>query len=224
MTKVIEERDAAGVTVCHNTPDLVAQAVLSLRRHQPGLRVLIVDASSGPYPAAAACTRVVRALVKADPLISALHLGVNVGHGPGLHEGITRANAPHVLIFDSDVVFNGPILPLFELQPYYMMGTEIRVDQRGQNVPSGGLRYIHPFCALVCRGHYRRYHRFHRGGAPLLKPMRAVNGQWPAGLISVDVSRRAVHLERGTRNILPPDQALSTAPRPAPPAAPPLAS
>lgn len=205
------DQQVQGVTVCHNTADLLLNAVCSLRKHH-NIPIIIVNGSD-TTAAGNDCTRTAYALSAHYKGIQVINVGYNLGHGDGLDLGIRNAQREHVLIFDTDILVKQQVLHLFPLQKYYAAGEVVFVNDIGINVQAGkGIRYVHPYFAMVNRLQYARGARFTTCGAPLLRAMKYVNQRNPAWLVNVELRAAVTHLERGTRKVIPPEAAYHSAP------------
>lgn len=204
--KAIKEDNVHGVTVCHNTPELLVNAITSLRKYH-FIPITIIDGCDRS-PEGIYCKRVIELLRRSYSHITVIDCnGNNIGHGNGLHIGVIKATRDNVLIFDTDILLKGPALQLFQKVPYYAQGQMVYADERGKNADHG-IKYIHPHFALINKRLYGKYPRFVSSGAPLLNAMRRVNRDRPDFLIDIPVGKSVIHLERGTRQI------LSAAPEP----------
>ena len=200
----MDEKKIHAVTVAHNTGGLLADAVCTLKKWHPLLSITIVDGSDNTPPGRD-CQTAIRALVQSYNGVDAVFMGRNIGHGDGMHYGIMKAGKENVLVFDTDVIVKKPVLQIFGNDKYYAMGMMVYVDKSGHNQPTG-IKYIHPYFALISRPEYLKFPKFRNAGAPCLYAMKAINHYNPAHLIDVDVARYVVHLERGTRAILKPEE------------------
>lgn len=196
----MREEVVEAVTVAFNTPDLIINSVVSLRKYHLTLPITIINGSDRTA-LGVDCTRSVEALRSYYKYITVINLGYNVGHGAGLDLGLRSAKRDNVLIFDTDILVKKAPLDLFPLTKYYAMGEVVYVDSKGHNAASG-IRYVHPYFALINRREYLRRPKFRNAGAPLLAAMRDVSKVRPETLIEVKVSEAVAHLERGTRKVI----------------------
>jgi hypothetical protein len=189
-----------GVTVCHNTAELIINAVCSIKKYHD-IPIIIIDGSDHTA-AGRECTEACAMLAKRYRRIQHVIIGRNIGHGVGLHQGIFISEREHVLIFDTDIILKKPALKMFPLiQPYYMMGEILTVDNHGNN-SSHGIKYVHPYFAMINRKQYFRSAKFINSGAPLLNAMRIMTKR-EGMLVNIKVSNAVLHLERGTRAVIP---------------------
>lgn len=199
----VDEGLIEAVTVCHNTPDLLLNAVSTLRKHHD-IPVIIVDGSDDS-PAGKQCTYIVRTLCASYRNVHAIICGKNIGHGDGMHAGIHKATMPHVLVFDTDILVKKPVLQIFEQAKYYAQGEVVYTDSRGRNTTAThAVKYVHPYFALINKVEYLKYPRFRNRGAPCIDAMLAINTSRKDMLIGVDLRPYVTHLERGTRNVIAP--------------------
>ena len=122
--------DVTAIMVCYNTRALACRAYESFRQFYPAMPLIVIDNSDAANP----CASYVRSL-RSDTT-QVLRPGRNIGHGPGMHMGITRTRTPYALIFDSDVVFVGDcVRPMLEqMTPEtFGVGKIVRVDTNGDN-------------------------------------------------------------------------------------------
>ncbi len=151
---------AAAVVVCHNTPNLIREAVESMAAFHPKLPILIVDGSDTGHE----CQSTVRKLGLQLPEVRYFTANKNVGHGDGLHLGISMMFAKNILVFDSDIeVKREFLLDMLCHEDFYGVGHVITVDPTGMNAASG-IHYLHPYCALINREKYFQYAKFRNAG------------------------------------------------------------
>lgn len=192
--------EITAVTVCHNTTEMIINAVSSLRKYH-NIPIIIVDGCDLSIEGRL-CKQAIIALRNEYENVTIMDChGKNVGHGEGLHIGIMKCNTPNVLIFDSDIIVKKPALGMFRDVSYYAQGLIVHCDIRGYN-RENGIRYVHPHFALINRVRYAQFPRFRNGGAPCIHAMRQVDTLNPGLLIDINVAECVLHLERGTRVII----------------------
>ena len=190
------------VVVCHNTPDLIRKAVLSMMKYQPEVKILIVDGSDPKNH----CQRVVQMLSEKFWNVKAFTLGYNIGHGAGLNYGISKATTKNVLIFDSDIVVRKPFLyDMLSFTDFYGVGKVVKVNDHGENSEEG-IRYLHPYFAMISRKGYFQRKPFMNSGAPCLQAMKDLQSigrpYSESVLIDFPVEDYVLHHERGTRKVI----------------------
>jgi len=185
-----------GVVVSYRAPELIFNAVTSIKRFHKRLPILIVDGSGAKHE----CRKVIQSLCKKYPDIETQFHAENVGHGVGLHLGIQAAKTKNVLIFDSDIIVRRPFIADMLIHRFiYGIGQIIHVDEVGKNADTG-FRYLHPHFAIINSFQYFKHRPFVNRGAPLINAMKEMHGQ--NLLIDFPVQDYVTHLERGTVNIL----------------------
>lgn len=191
--------DTVAITVAYNTPDLIINAISSIRKFYKDLRILIVDGS--PYQSP--CYKAISSLCRLYKNISVIRNKINTGHGPGLHLGISYSSENNIIIFDSDIVMNEPCvdkMKAFLTDKTYGVGQVVDVNSKGQNVKNG-IRYLHPHFALISRRAYYLNKPFIQHGAPLISTMISIK-KTGFSVIDFPVGNYVTHLERGTRKVI----------------------
>jgi len=188
-----------GIVVSCNTPDLIRDAVESLKSFHSKMNIIIVDGSDKGN----SCQYVVKNLCNKHKGVKAFLFGSNIGHGIGLDFGIKQATSKNVLIFDSDIEVKKPVIQDMLIHGrFYGIGQVVYVDNTGRNAATG-IKYLHPHFAIISRREYFAHPGFRNAGAPLLVTMRSVNSN---KIIDFNVSEYVLHKERGTRIILKPEE------------------
>lgn len=187
--------NVTAAVVNYGTPDLTRAAVWSLRSLYPPLPIVVVENHSPDDSALR-----LRALADEAGGVTLLEQAKNLHHGPGLDLALRTAEAPWVLVFDSDAVaYRGGFLEAMlreaEAAGAYMVGQLHRVDEAGFD--GGPHPYVHPKCALVRREGYLALPPFEKHGAPCLANERAAVAR---GLVLLDfpVNDHVLHLGEGT--------------------------
>ena len=164
-----------GLTVCWNTRELVERSVNSIRKFHPQLSILIIDGSSANDPCYAYLDSI------ANNITHVYHAGKNIGHGRGMHLGITKIQAPYILIFDSDIeMVKSPLQGMLDMMEDDTFGVgycervgadghDYGVFQRHQMQPS--VKYMHPYFHLLQRKEYSKYKPYIHHGAPCISTM-----------------------------------------------------
>lgn len=124
------EEVVTGITVCHNTNELLERAYTSIRKHRPEMNIIIVDTSDRKNP----CYGYV--LTLRGPRTKVMHVDKNIGHGKGLCMGINGVQTPYFLIFDSDIeMFKSPISKMLNIIPNQNLVTNIGFEGTHSNNP-----------------------------------------------------------------------------------------
>lgn len=164
-------QDITGITVVHNTKDLIECAYNSIRKFHPDMPIIIVDGSDPGDP----CTSYVKTLVS-DLTIVVLP-GCNIGHGRGMCMGIDQAKTKYALIFDSDIeMLKSPVLAMLEMMEEDTFGVgyiEWKTAFDGfewgaklEHKNEGWMPYLHPFFQLINIKNYKKFHPYVHHGAP----------------------------------------------------------
>lgn len=187
----------SGITVVHNTPELVKRAIESIRKFYHKLPITMINGSTDGYK-------------YRFSEFSCYNLKQNIGHGPGLNFGLERCPTRFALIFDSDIEMIAPCIDrmadlLAREKATYGVGQVVQVDENGRNVEKG-IAYLHPHFALIDVTMYFSWHRFTHHGAPCLRAMKELHDAGMSDcLIDFPVSEYVKHEGRGTRNLNPPE-------------------
>ncbi|MFA5418968.1 MAG: glycosyltransferase family 2 protein [Bacteroidales bacterium] len=188
------------ITVCYNTPALIATAVQSIKMFYPDMKIIIIDGS----PMFSECYQKVEELQQKYPKIVIRHMLRNIGHGAGLQIGVKETKSDNILFFDSDIKLkDGCIAEMRSLLTPGVLGCGYvcRVNSDGYNTP-GGMRYLHPYFALIKRSEYLKCSPARNHGAPLIDTMKSAKKN-KMKVLDFDLSKYVEHKWRGTRNINP---------------------
>ena len=158
-----------GITVCHNTRDLMERAYSSIRKFHPEMPIIIIDGSDPGDP----CAAYVRGL--ASPMTTVVSLGYNIGHGRGMCMGIDKAKTPYALIFDSDIeMLKSPIETMLTMMEEDTFGVG-HLDEKADfnrfvcgtygHVEGLG-RYLQPCFQLIDIRNYKKFYPYVHHGAP----------------------------------------------------------
>jgi len=169
------EEVVTGITVCHNTKELLERAYTSIRKHHPEMNIIIVDTSDRKNP----CYGYV--LTLRGPRTKVMHVDKNIGHGKGLCMGINGVQTPYFLIFDSDIeMFKSPISKMLEMMENdtwgvgYIERTDLGGHEWGsrkEKMQYGSMKYMHPYFCLIQYKEYKKYSTFIHHGAPATQIM-----------------------------------------------------
>jgi hypothetical protein len=160
-----------GMTVTHNTADLLARAFNSVRKFHPEMPIIIIDGSDPRDP----CYNYARTL--AGEFTTIFSMGYNIGHGRGLVKGIAEMKTLYALIFDSDIeMMKSPVeamLAMMEPDTYGVGYIEHKTawdgfewGWPGHNTPGQWMPYLHPYFQLINLENYRKFHPYVHHGAP----------------------------------------------------------
>lgn len=169
------------MVVNFRTCDFTRRCVVSVLRHYPQVKLLLIDNGSRD-----ASTEYIRDVANRVDNVTAIFNERNIYHGPAMDLGVRSCATSHVFTLDSDceVVRGGflePMLTLFEDARLYAAG-ELRYKSRygytfgyTDSASSGRrtrIKYIHPYAMLLDRSKYVNLHKFIHHGAPCIKNMR----------------------------------------------------
>jgi len=188
------------ITVVHNTPELVLRAITSIKKHYPELPILIINGSNEDSE----CTHILNSIN--DDYITLVNVGYNIGHGKGMHLGLTTIDTELALIFDSDIYLkNGTIIEQMEglIDGKYGVGEIVMTNDEGYNKPDGKIKYLHPYFMLLNVESYLKHPPFVHHGAPCYRAMNEINKSGCGQLLVhyENLSDYVRHDGRGTRNI-----------------------
>jgi len=188
--------DITGIVVCHNTKDLIERAYNSVRSFHPDMPIIIVDGSDRDNP----CAIYVSGLTAENTTI--IHPGRNIGHGRGMHLGITYVKTKYALIFDSDTeMLKSPVPAMLEMMEEDTFGIG-RV--RKINIHNQQALYLHPRFQLISIDNYRKFHRYIHHGAPCYLTMLDIKKKGGSEKILKEFPDLDVfikHYGQGTRNM-----------------------
>lgn len=140
-------------------------------------------------------------------------MGFNIGHGEGLKEGIKLAKTNLVALVDSDTILKGKVFePMISKMraDTYGIGKIVFVDKNGVN-KDDGIKYLHPYFALINRNIYYKFDGIIHHGAPMINAMISLDKQKEYKVESFEsIDSYVVHLERGTREQQPKEFAPKT--------------
>lgn len=193
-------------TVHCNTPELLAEAIGSIKEFYPGLSIMIIDGSSD--------LRGFSMIGNKYSNISFGHTGYNIGHGPGMNMAIKTAESDYLLLFDTDIVMKKScleeMLELFE-DDTFGVGEVNEEEQRVYHLTFGdGKRKIpvlHPYFHIVQRKEYFKYLPYVQNGGPVFLTALDIFSQHKSDKIlkNFPVRNYIEHRWRGTRDVNPPD-------------------
>lgn len=188
------------VTVVYNTPELISDCIHSFRKIYPTVPILIVDNSAEN----SVCFNLCEVLQKEYNGVRLIHTKANIGHGRALHMGINICYTEHVLVMDSDTRMLEPCIRDMEYmmdENVYGVGEIQIVDKTGHNSTTG-IKYLHPYFALINKRHYDNNPGFIHHGAPFIKTMIHLSDHDKLTLKEYPLKRFVLHKERGTRNVI----------------------
>jgi len=206
-TVPIITKDITGITICYNTKELIERAYNSVRRFHPDMPIIIIDGSDRNNP----CFRYVQGLKSDNTKV--LSLGYNIGHGRGMHLGITKAKTIYALVFDSDIeMIKSPIPQMQNMMKEDMFGVgsigNIGFDgydygKKPYHKKEGSVSYLHPVFQLININNYKKYHPYVHHGAPCYLTMIDIHKRNLSDKVLVNFPNLELfvrHYNRGTRN------------------------
>lgn len=195
------------VIVTYNTTTLIKQCMSSIRRFYPNTPVIIIDGS----PVGSSCYKYTKGIAGKNTIVK--NMGFNIGHGEGLKEGIKLAQTNYVALVDSDTILKGkPFEPMMSKMRSntYGVGKIVLVDKKGMNAEDG-IKYLHPYFALINRNIYYKFDPIIHHGAPMINSMLSLAGQSEYEVRDFEsIDNYVLHLERGTREQQPKEFAPKT--------------
>lgn len=190
------------ISVNFKTPDLIRTCVSSLRQFYPSVPYILLD-NGGCVTSLVT----IRDLGKKFSVLT-VENEKNIGHGPGLHQGIKLASTPYVFLLDSDTRvkkggFLEKMLALFEDDPKLLAAGWLRyVNASGVAGPKQelkrGMPYVHPYACFLDREKYFKCLPFIHSGAPATKLMNSARKKGYS-LVSFPVEEYVWHKVAGTR-------------------------
>jgi len=173
--------EITGITVSHNTKDLLKRSYESVRKFHPNMPIIIIDGSDKKDP----CAAYAKSL--ASPLTTVYSPGYNIGHGRGMCMGIDKARTPYALIFDSDIeMLKSPVDAMFAMMESntYGVGYTEKTAPDGYEWGAGGthnkgepMRMLHPYFQLLNIANYMKFHPYVHHGAPCYLAARDIHEQ-----------------------------------------------
>ena len=144
------QANITGVVVNYNTPDMLKEAIDSIRRFYD-FDIIVIDGSEIP--------------VQTDETV--YHFRYNIGHGKGMNIGITLADTDKVLLFDTDIVLKKPcieeMLKMFD-EDTYGVGEVNIADKWGY----GDVPCLHPYFQIISKKWYYKFLPYIHSGAPAI--------------------------------------------------------
>jgi len=203
--------DITGITVCHNTKDLIQRAYESVRKFHPELKIIIIDGSWPSDP----CYLYVKSL-KSD-ITNPISCNYNIGHGRGMNMALRLCLTKFALIFDSDItMLKSPVLEMLSMmeEDTFGVGAFDYVDKRGFGKNNHTLewrnaatKYLHPYFQLINVNIYKNYPPYVHHGAPCIHTMNEIKNRGMADKIlkefpgaSIYGSEYIEHPTSGTRS------------------------
>lgn len=171
----------------YETPSLLKEALESVRRFHPDMKIIILDGSQ----VGSECYNYVCSLASGITTVGVC--GYNIGHGRGLDTGIRMVKTKFALIFDSDIVMlKSPVEQMLAMmeEDTYGVGAFDYVDERGfgknnhsQAWRDAAVKYLHPYFQLVQVSEYFKFPPYVHHGAPCFKAMNEIKRQGLSGKI-----------------------------------------
>lgn len=171
-------KNITGITVSHNTKDLLQRAYESVRRYHPEMMIIIVDGSDRSDP----CRKYVESL--SGPFTTLMLCQNNIGHGRGMDMAIRQVKTKYALIFDSDIeMLKSPVeqmLAMMEPDTYGVGYIELTGEDgfeygaHPHHKNEKATRYLHPYFMLLQVSEYYKFPPFCHHGAPCVHTMTAI--------------------------------------------------
>lgn len=181
------------ITVVYNTPRLAASAINSVKQFYPNMPIIVVNGSTDKHD-------------YSGNNVVVYNLEKNIGHGKGIHFGLEKCKTRYALLFDSDTKMKSPCLDRMKklIRGKYGVGHVCKINDQGHNSEEG-IKYLHPYFALINVVMYNSWHRSIHHGAPLIKAMKEIHeaGMSERLLVDFPVSYFVYHKGRGTRMLRP---------------------
>jgi glycosyltransferase involved in cell wall biosynthesis len=195
----------SGLMVSFRAKGVADTAYRSVRKFYPKMRLVVVEGSGAEHE----CRRHFNALEKSDPNLVVLRYEYNVGHGRGMHIGMTTAQSDYVFVFDSDMemVKGGVVESMLKRmnKGTWGAGKLVYVDDVGFNTEptEEAIPYVHPYAMVVNRLRYMSYMPFTNHGAPSIRVMTNIKERGFSGKALVDfpVDHYIRHEGKGTRSL-----------------------
>jgi hypothetical protein len=159
-----------GITVSHNTKDLLQKAYESVRKFHPDMPIIIIDGSDRNDPCYAYASS-----LKSE-ITNVILCNYNLGHGRGMDMAIRYCKTRFALIFDSDIVMiKSPVeqmLAMVEPDTYgvgYLEKTGYDGYEYGAHQihkTQGFMMMLHPYFHLLQISEYYKFHPYVHHGAP----------------------------------------------------------
>lgn len=191
--------NVTGIIVSYNTRNLLSNCVSSIRKFLPSMKLIIVDGSTQSNP----CFSFSKTLK--DRNTSVLNVFQNIGHGKGMVKGIEICETEYFLLIDSDTIMKANPLPemMDLIKNNYGIGQVVNVNTKGNNIEKG-IKYLHPYFALIKKEQYLKYSSIINHGAPMLNSMIDLHLKNKSKLlVDFPVEKYIHHLGRGTRALNP---------------------
>jgi hypothetical protein len=159
--------------VCSNTVNLIKNAVESVRKFHPDMKMIIIDGSNSSDP----CYKYVCNLSSEITTVALAER--NIGHGRGMDAGIRMCTTRFALIFDSDItMIKSPILQMLDMMEEdtygvgYLEKTGMDGFEYGAQPHHKGQDYmmmLHPYFHLLQVSEYFKFYKYVHHGAPCFK-------------------------------------------------------
>lgn len=160
---------------------MIKEAYESVRRFHPEMKIIIIDGSDFNNE----CYSYVCSLASDITTVGVFRY--NIGHGRGMHAGISLTETKYALLFDSDIVMiKSPVIQMLSMMEddTYGVGAFDYVDIRGfgknnhsQEWRDSATKYLHPYFQLINVENYKKYPPYIHHGAPCFKAMNEIKQQ-----------------------------------------------
>jgi len=192
------------ISVHYKTPNLIYRQYESVRKFYPSISYRIIDGSDDNQI-------YFDDLEKKDENFSVERFGYNIHHGPGMDHAIKSSNKEFLLILDSDVYLELPLInDMLKCFSGYSVGKILKLNTDGyekwQKEITGEREfiydYVHPYCMLINKNEYIKYKPFIKHGAPCIEAMIDIYNKNQTNKLSNFPIEKYIKLEtRGTRKI-----------------------
>ena len=178
--------DITGITVVHNTKDLIERGYNSIRKFHPDMPIIIIDGSDSDDP----CATYVHALT--SDITTVISPGYNIGHGRGMCLGIDNVKTKYALIFDSDIeMLKSPVEAMLAMMEEDTFGVG-EIDEKADfdrfvygryGHIRGWVRYLQPYFQLIDIRNYKKFYPYVHHGAPCYLTMLDIHKRGLSGKI-----------------------------------------
>lgn len=183
------------------TKALTEEALRTMLLHYPKILLILIDNGSKDDS-----TEYIKAVDKKHTNITVILNERNLGHGPALNIGIRLAKTPYIFLYDSDAslkragLLEAMLVEFKKNSKLYALGWLRNVDKfSGVPMKAKGMRYIHPYAAMIDRGKFLQLKPMENSGAPCTGNMRSALARgFQVGDFPL-LQNYVKHLEAGTR-------------------------
>lgn len=161
-----------GLTVTWKYKEVIEKSYTSIRRFHPNMRIMVVDGSDRGMP----CYKYLNDVEMDDDHLKVYYMYKNIGHGRGMHYGLSHISTPYALIFDSDIeMVKSPVQGMLDMMEDDTFGAgyieivapdghDYGILPRHKGQPK--VKYLHPYFQLIQIKEYKKYKSYIHHGAP----------------------------------------------------------